>query len=100
MTVQANNMHVLSGRQDNLRGICDINLGGGEFVIKGVRVVESDKGLFVSMPSHKDRDGKYQDIAFPTTAAGRELVNSAVLAEYDRQISHGKEVTRDGGRDR
>ena len=84
MQIEARNMHTFQGRSDNLLGICDVRLGEhGEFAIKGVRILDSEKGAFVSMPQYKDKDGKYQDIAHPTTKEGREQLNQAVLAEYE-----------------
>ena len=83
MKIEAKGMHVFEGRSDNLLGICDVRLGDGEFVVKGVRVLDSEKGPFVSLPQYKDREGKYQDVVFPTTKEGREQLNHAVLQEYE-----------------
>ena len=33
--------------------------------ICGIRVVQGDKGDFVSMPQSQDKDGNYHDVAFP-----------------------------------
>lgn len=45
------------------------------------KVMESTKGLFVSMPSKKVGD-KYIDISNPITADVRNLINSTVLEHY------------------
>ncbi|MDL2327829.1 SpoVG family protein [Ruminococcaceae bacterium OttesenSCG-928-A11] len=50
--------------------------------ISGVRVVDSEKGLFVSMPQAKDGKGEYRDIAFPVMKGLRPLINKAVLDAY------------------
>ena len=50
--------------------------------IRGVRVVESEKGLFAAMPQSQDRDGKYHDIAFPINGELRKAITKAVLDEY------------------
>ena len=60
---------------------------GGCFAIRGVRVMNSEKGAFVSMPQRKTAEGEYKDICFPTTAEMRKAVNSAVLGEYQRAMS-------------
>lgn len=52
--------------------------------IRGVRVVDSDKGPFVSMPQSKDKDGEYHDIAFPLNGDLRKEITGAVLSEYER----------------
>ena len=55
--------------------------------IRGIRVIEGDKGLFVSMPQSKsEKDGKteYHDIAFPLDSDVRKALNKAVKEEYKR----------------
>lgn len=59
---------------------------GDCFVVHGVRVVESEKGLFVAMPQRKDGE-RYRDVAHPVTSEMRALVGSAVLEEYQRMKS-------------
>lgn len=57
--------------------------------IRGVRVVSSEKGLFVTMPQSQDNTGIYHDVAFPLSGDLRKEINSAVLDEYDRQVKIG-----------
>uniref|UniRef100_A0A7C3YQM3 Septation protein spoVG n=1 Tax=Geoglobus ahangari TaxID=113653 RepID=A0A7C3YQM3_9EURY len=56
----------------------------GEFVVKGIKILESEKGLWVSMPSRKAKDGSYQDIFHPTTREAREKIVNAILKEYKK----------------
>ena len=57
---------------------------GGCFAVTDVRVMNGKNGPFVAMPSKKGRDGKFHDTCFPTTAAMREKLNTAVMGEYQR----------------
>jgi len=50
--------------------------------ICGVRVVEGEKGLFVTMPQSQDKDKKFHDVAFPLVGDLRKEINKAVLNEY------------------
>ena len=50
--------------------------------IRGIRVVEGEKGLFVTMPQSKDRGGDYHDVAFPLSGDLRKEINKAILDEY------------------
>jgi stage V sporulation protein G len=52
------------------------------FAVNNIRVVDSDKGLFVAMPQVKDSNGKYRDICFPVTAEFRAQLNKAILDAY------------------
>jgi len=57
-----------------------------EFVVKGIRIVDSGKGLYVSMPSRKMKDGSYQDIFHPMNKAAREKIVKAVLKAYNEKM--------------
>jgi stage V sporulation protein G len=51
--------------------------------IRGVRVVDGEKGLFVSMPQSKDKDDVYHDVAFPINGDLRKEISRAVLEKYE-----------------
>jgi stage V sporulation protein G len=55
--------------------------------IRGIRVVNGEKGMFVTMPQSQDNSGQYHDIAFPLNGDLRKEMNAAVLEEFDRQAS-------------
>lgn len=57
-----------------------------EFVVHNINVIESDKGLFISMPSVKTPNGEYRDIAHPINAECRQKIQEAVLNEYKTQV--------------
>ena len=47
-------------------------------------MLDGEKGLFVSMPQSKDKEGNYHDIAFPVNGDLRKQITSTVLEEYGR----------------
>jgi stage V sporulation protein G len=53
-------------------------------------VINGNNGLFVAMPSKKRRDGTYRDTAHPLNRETREMIESLVLAEYNKEIQRGK----------
>jgi len=57
----------------------------GAFVIKGIRVIQGNRRLFVAMPSKQQKDGKYQDIAHPITPDFRDFLEQCIL-EVHREI--------------
>lgn len=75
---------------NKVRAIASVSLDG-QFVVKGLRVVDGSKGLFVAGPqsSFKDRDGniKYQDLFFPVSNAGKADLEKAVLDAYSQKLS-------------
>lgn len=69
--------------EGNIKGYCSVTIGG-EFAVKGVKVIQSSNGLFVAMPSYKAGD-EYRDICNPVTKEAREHLNEAVLNAYEQQ---------------
>lgn len=66
----------------------DIN---GAFAIRNVKVINGEKGPFVSMPQFKDGNGDYRDICFPCTKESRQKFNAAVLAAYEQKLEQSQQ---------
>ncbi len=56
------------------------------FAVNNLRVVNSDKGLFVAMPQARDNRGNFRDICFPVTAELRQQLSDAVLGAYEQVL--------------
>jgi len=69
--------------EGNLLAFANVTLGGC-FAVTGIRVMDSEKGVFVAMPDRKNTKGEYHDICFPTTAEMRQALHTAVLGEYQQ----------------
>jgi stage V sporulation protein G len=55
------------------------------FVVRDLKVINGNNGLFVAMPSKKRKDGTFRDTAHPLNNETREMIESKVLAEYERE---------------
>ena len=77
--------------EDKLKAFVNVTFDGC-FVVRGMKVIEGNNGLFVSMPSRKANDGTYRDVAHPINAEFRELIEQRVLAKYDDLIKSGGTV--------
>lgn len=77
----------------NTRAYASINVAGA-VAIHGIRVMDSRKGLFVSMPnrSYKDSNGntQYSDIAHAVTKEVREAINKQVLDAYNQALEENQ----------
>ena len=71
---------------DKLRAVCSVILDDC-FLVKNVRVVEGEKGMFVSLPSRRNVKGEWTEQCFPMTKELREKLSAVVLAEYDRALA-------------
>ncbi len=54
----------------------------GEFVVRGLKVIEGKNGLFVVMPSRKLADGTFKDIAHPLNTGVRNAIEAKVLDKF------------------
>lgn len=63
------------------------------FVVTDIKVIHGPKGLFVSMPSKKRKDGTFKDIAHPLNNQMRQYLEEKVLGVYRQQASQGSDVT-------
>ena len=57
------------------------------FVVTDIKVIHGPKGLFVSMPSKKRKDGTFKDIAHPLNNQMRQYLEEKVLAVYRQQVA-------------
>jgi stage V sporulation protein G len=57
------------------------------FVVTDIKVIHGPKGLFVSMPSKKRKDGTFKDIAHPLNNQMRQDLEEKVLGVYRQQVS-------------
>jgi len=60
------------------------------FVVRDLKVINGNNGLFVAMPSKKRKDGTYRDTAHPLDNKTREMIESKVLSEYDKEVQKSK----------
>jgi stage V sporulation protein G len=57
------------------------------FVVTDIKIIHGPKGLFVSMPSKKRKDGTFKDIAHPLNNQMRQYLEEKVLSVYRQQVS-------------
>lgn len=60
------------------------------FILRDLKIIEGNKGLFVSMPSRKRKDGTFRDIVHPLNIETRQLIENAVINEYNRAVDSGE----------
>jgi len=59
----------------------------GTLRLTGLKVVEGENGLFVGYPSEKGKDGQFYDIVHPVTRETRNMIQDAVLANYEKAVA-------------
>ena len=56
------------------------------FVVHDIKVIEGEKGLFITMPSKKSGDGEFRDIAHPITPETRTMLQEKILEAYEKVL--------------
>lgn len=84
-------VHVNLRHEERLRAFVNITLDD-VFVVRGLKVIEGQRGLFVCMPSRRMEDGSHRDIAHPISNDFRQEVEDRVLEAYANQCVLGPEA--------
>lgn len=71
--------------EGKIRAIASITIDNA-FVVRDIRVIEGQNGLFIAMPNKKLPDGEYRDVAHPITQEARNIIQQAILAAYDEAV--------------
>ncbi len=74
--------------EDKLKAYVTITLDNC-FVIRDLKVIHGNTGLFIAMPAKRRKDGTYKDIAHPLNADTRDRMERKILSEYERQMKRG-----------
>ena len=69
---------------------------GNAFAIHGIKIVEGEKGLFISMPQRKEGED-YKEIFHPITAEAREEFNNQILEAYEQKLQEEQGEQLDDG---
>ncbi len=57
------------------------------FIVRDLKVIEGHKGLFVSMPSRRRKDGTFRDIAHPLNTDMRADIEKKIVEEYNKVVT-------------
>ena len=78
-------VNIYPGKGDGAqKASATVNING-QFAIRGLKIMEGTKWLFVSMPSYKVGN-EYKDICFPCTKESRADFDKAVLTAYAQKM--------------
>ncbi|MBP7055832.1 MAG: SpoVG family protein [Candidatus Omnitrophica bacterium] len=80
LKISVSRIHKLDGT-GSTKAFCDLSILGS-LIIKGIRVVQGDKGLFVSMPREEGKDGKWYNTVIPLSREVKDEIERLVLEAY------------------
>lgn len=56
------------------------------FVVRDLKIINGNTGLFVAMPSKKRKDGQFKDIAHPLNQETREEMEKVIFDAYANEV--------------
>ena len=73
-----------------LKAVASVTMDG-MFAVHNVRVIKSEKGMFIGMPyeTYKDKDGKdtRRDVFHPINSEARKAMEEAVITAYNEKVN-------------
>lgn len=83
MKVTSVKVKKIEKENSRMKGIAEILLDD-MIAIHDIRIISGDNGLFVAMPSRKTPTGDYRDIVHPISQEARDIIEKAILEEYNK----------------
>jgi len=80
-------VRVFPVNEEKLKAYVTITIDGC-FVVRDLKVINGNNGLFVAMPSKKRKDGTFKDTAHPVNNETREMIEKKVLAAYEEELKN------------
>lgn len=85
--IEITEVRVSLRNDEKLKAFVSITLNDS-FVVRGLKIIKGNSGLFVAMPSRKRPDGQHQDLAHPINDGTRKYLTDMVMAEYARELAN------------
>lgn len=83
MKVTSVKVKKIEKENSRMKGIAEILLDD-MIAIHDIRIISGDNGLFVAMPSRKTPTGDYRDIVHPISQEARDILEKAIVEEYNK----------------
>ena len=84
MQITSVNVKKIEKEESRMKGIASVLIDDC-FAIRDIRIIEGNEGLFIAMPSRKNADGEYHDIAHPINAETRKMFEDAIFEAYAKE---------------
>ncbi len=84
MEITSVKVKIIERENSRMRGVAVVVLDDA-FVIRDLRIIEGENGMFIAMPSVKLANGEFRDTCHPINPETRKMFEEAILAEYEIQ---------------
>ena len=85
MSIEVTEVNIFPVNEDRLKAYVSVTFNDA-FVIRDLKIIKGNSGLFVAMPSKKRKDGQFRDIAHPLNQETRNHIEKAVFDAYEKAV--------------
>jgi stage V sporulation protein G len=86
MNISDVRIRVAQKEDSRLKAIASITIDNC-FVVHDIKIIEGSDSLFIAMPSRKNNEGEYKDVAHPLNTETREELKTLILSAYQSEIA-------------
>jgi len=83
MQITSVNVKKIDKEESRMKGIASVLIDDC-FAVRDIRIIEGNEGLFIAMPSRKNAEGEYHDIAHPINSETRKMFEDAIFEAYNK----------------
>lgn len=76
-------------KEGKMKAVVSITISN-EFAVHDIKIIEGEKGLFIAMPSRRNAEGEYRDVAHPINAQVRSQLQELIMTEYEKFLSESE----------
>ena len=87
MSLKVTEVNVFPVNEERLKAYVSITFNDS-FVIRDLKIIKGNSGLFVAMPSKKRKDGQFRDIAHPLNQETRDEIEKAIFDAYENAVKN------------
>ena len=73
-------------KEGKMKAVVSITIDN-EFAVHDIKIIEGEKGLFIAMPSRKNLEGEYRDVAHPINSETRQQIQALIMDKYQKEIA-------------
>ena len=75
----------VEGDESKLKAVASVTIDEC-FVVHDIKIIKGESGMFIAMPSKKNKDGEFKDIAHPINPATRQELSDAILKAFEQTV--------------
>lgn len=73
-------------KEGKMKAVVSITIDN-EFAVHDIKVIDGDKGLFIAMPSRRNAEGEFRDVAHPINSETRAQLQDLIMQKYEETLA-------------